>query len=292
MKPDPVLLERLSVSRFMPRQSRPSVGTGERPSNVHGVGLEFGGHRPYREGDDLRRLDPRVRARLGQDFVRVYAEDRQLPITIVLDTSQSMLEGGAEKRELAVSITQLLAFIGMAGGDLVRVVTVSAEEKRWSPRWQSLAKSEEMFAWIAEAEAEGMVPFGTELAAIADQIPPASLLLVVSDWWTNNLENVVLATAKHGHQVVALHIEAPEESDPSLIGEGLVHFVDSENNEVVDIVVDDLTIEAYRAAHAERIEWLRSQFVAVGGQYVRVVSNAASPSELFLAILRSNGVIS
>nr|WP_254082065.1 DUF58 domain-containing protein [Devosia sp. WQ 349K1] len=276
----------------MPRQSRPSVGTGERPSNVHGVGLEFGGHRPYREGDDLRRLDPRVRARLGQDFVRVYAEDRQLPITIVLDTSQSMLEGGAEKRELAVSITQLLAFIGMAGGDLVRVVTVSAEEKRWSPRWQSLAKSEEMFAWIAEAEAEGMVPFGTELAAIADQIPPASLLLVVSDWWTNNLENVVLATAKHGHQVVALHIEAPEESDPSLIGEGLVHFVDSENNEVVDIVVDDLTIEAYRAAHAERIEWLRSQFVAVGGQYVRVVSNAASPSELFLAILRSNGVIS
>lgn len=292
MKPDPVLLERLAVSRFLPHQARPSVGTGERPSNVHGVGLEFGGHRPYREGDDLRRLDPRVRARLGQDFVRVYAEDRQLPITIVLDASHSMLQGGNEKRELAVSVTQLLAFVGMAGGDQVRVAAVSGGGMRWSTRWQSLAKSDEMFAWVAEAAAEGVVELGAALASIAQQIPAASLLVVVSDWWADDLEQAVLAAAEHGHQLVALHVEAAEESDPSLLGDGLIHLVDSETDEVIDIALDDRAVEAYKAAYAERTERLRAQFAKWGGLYVRATAGACNLKDFFLTTLRSAGIVS
>lgn len=292
MKPDPVLLERLALSRFMPHRANPSVGTGERPSSVHGVGLEFGGHRPYREGDDLRRLDPRVRARLGQDFVRVYAEDRQLPVTIVLDASQSMLEGGRDKRELAVGVAQLLAFIGMAGGDQVRVVAVSGSGTRWSPRWQSLSKSDEMFAWIAGTEPAGAVQFGSELARVAQQLPPASLLVVVSDFWTDNFEKSVQAAAAHGHQFVAIHIEAAEEGDPSLVGEGLIHLVDSESDDVVDVVLDDQTIAAYKAASADRTDKLRAQIVKWGGFYIRATAGATGLRDLFLTTLRSAGVIS
>lgn len=292
MKPDPVLLERLAVSRFVPHQSRPSAGTGERPSNVHGVGLEFGGHRPYREGDDLRRLDPRVRARLGQDFVRVYAEDRQLPVTIVLDASESMLQGGAEKRELAVAVAQLLAFIGMAGGDQVRVAVVSGDDTIWSPRWQALSKADEMFAWIAEAQVGGVVRLGPELALISQQIPPASLLVVVSDWWAGNLDKAILAAAEHGHQLVAMHIEAQEEADPSLIGDGLIHLTDSEANDVVKLVLDDSTLSAYKSAYADRIEGLRSQLVRWGGYYVRATAGVTGPREIFLTTLRTAGIVS
>jgi hypothetical protein len=189
-------------------------------------------------------------------------------------------------------VTQLLAFIGMAGGDQVRAVAVSGDETRWSPRWQALSKSDEMFAWIAETEAAGTVQLGAELASIAQQIPPASLLIVVSDWWTDNLETAVLAAAEHGHQLVALHIEAPEEADPTLLGDGLIHLVDSENGEVIDVVLDDRTVDAYKAAYAERTVGLHTRFVKWGGFYVRATAGVCNLRDFFLTTLRSAGIVS
>src|SRR5690606_30686864 len=106
------------------------------------------------------------------------------------------------------------------------------------------------------------------------------------------LEKAVLASAEHGHQLVALHIEAAEESDPTLLGDGLIHLVDSETDEVIDITIDDRTVDAYKAAYAERNEGLRSQFVKWGGFYVRATAGACNLRDFFLTTLRSTGIVS
>ncbi|WP_108462975.1 DUF58 domain-containing protein [Devosia naphthalenivorans] len=291
MRPDPALLERLAGSRFLPNLAKPSIGTGERRSSSHGVGLEFSAHRPYREGDDLRRLDPRIRARLGQDYVRQYAEDRQLPITIVLDSSASMLQGEGKKLALASALTQILAFVGLAAGDVVRIAVVAAGETMWSPKWQALSRADELFAWVSDQSSSGRVHFEAELASISTKIPPGSLLIVLSDWWADDIGRAVLALAEHNHQLLALHIESPDEIDPSDFGEGLHHLVDAETDELYELVLNELTLQEYKAAYAERSEQLRSQFLRWGGQYLRVSTDADLP-DFCLRTLRASGVIS
>lgn len=291
MRPDPALLERLSGSRFLPDLAKPSVGAGERRSSSHGVGLEFSAHRPYREGDDLRRIDPRVRARLGQDYVRQYAEDRQLPVTIVLDASASMRHGDGKKFQFALAITQVFAFIGLAAGDLVRIAVITGDETVWSPKWQSLSRSEEMFAWVARQVASGRPPFDTKLAALAATVPAASLLILISDWWADDIGKAALALAEHDHQMLAIHLESPDELDPTLLGNGLLRLVDSETGALIELVLDEATINSYKSAYAARIDLLRSEFTRWGGHYLRV--NTVTPmSDFFLSTLRSLEVIS
>lgn len=290
MRPDPVLLERLSGSRFLTDLAKPSVGIGERRSSSHGVGLEFSAHRPYREGDDLRRLDPRVRARLGQNYIRQYAEDRQLPITIVLDASASMLHGGGKKFQFALALTQILAFIGLAAGDLVKIAVVTGDELIWSPKWQSLSRSEEMFTWVASQVPSGRASFATKLGTLAGSVPAASLLIMVSDWWTDDIGKASLAMAEYNHQILAIHLEAPEELDPTILGDGLLRLIDSETGDFLELVLDETTVKSYHSAYAERTEALRSKFTRWGGHYLRVNTTATIP-DVFLSTLQSLQII-
>lgn len=292
MRPDPILLEQLAGSRFLPHAAKPSLGIGERRSARDGVGLEFSAHRPYREGDDLRHLDPRIRARLGHDYVRQYSEDRQLPITIVLDASASMLQGDGKKFAVASALTQILAFIGMAAGDLVQVAVLKAQGTVWSPKWQALSRADELFAWLGEQTSwGGSLHFETDLAAISGKIAPASLLIAVSDWWADGLERAVTALTGHNHQVLALHIESSDELDPSSLGDGLLHLIDAETGEQVELVLDEVTLQSYKVAYAERCEQLRLQFVRRGGQYFRVRTDT-DLRDFCMRTLRASGTIS
>ena len=78
-------------------------------------------HRPYQFGDDLRRVDPHLFARFGEAFVRQYNVTQRLNVTLLLDASRSMASGVPSKMRMAARIAQGLAFVALAGSDLVQV---------------------------------------------------------------------------------------------------------------------------------------------------------------------------
>ena len=99
---------------------------GERRSRHKGPGLEFAGHRPYREGDDLRHIDARVYARLRAPYTREFLADRQMRVAILIDSSASMklADGSAAsggKIGFAQKLACLLSLAGLGSGDLVEI---------------------------------------------------------------------------------------------------------------------------------------------------------------------------
>lgn len=103
MIPEAALLDRLSRARLIMHHARATVGTGDRQSNQKGPGVDFASYRPFQEGDDIRKVDPRVLARLGDRYVREHYADRQLPVYVIVDFSKSMAAGRPGKLDRATS---------------------------------------------------------------------------------------------------------------------------------------------------------------------------------------------
>jgi uncharacterized protein (DUF58 family) len=98
-------------------------------STFHGTGLEFQEVRPYQPGDDVRAIDWNVTARTGEAFIKKYAEERELTVHLLIDTSASMDFGSARwtKREAAAQFAALVSFVAMRNQDRVGLGLFGAE---------------------------------------------------------------------------------------------------------------------------------------------------------------------
>lgn len=290
MRPSPLLLEQLSTSRFVMTKAAPSVGIGERRSASKGIGIEFAEHRPYRTGDDVRHLDPRVMARLGESYVRQYFVDRQLPIYVLLDGTRSMLAGSPQKYAVAMEIAQLMGFVGLAAGDRVQLGFSGEGTFRWSQPLQGPARSELLFDWFGKLHPGGRGDFGKDIARAARDMGRAALVVVVSDWWDETIMRALDRLDEQGHEVIGIQIAAPDELDPAAIGNGSMLLVDDETGDELETVLDETVMADYRNALDEFQRVLRQRLVSRGGRFF-ALSSATDVSRFFLRDLRAAGVL-
>lgn len=291
MKPLTGLLESLTTSRFLVSEAKPTVGLGERRSSTLGAGMEFASYRPYQAGDDIRHLDMHVYARLGENVIRQYTVDRQLPITIIVDASTSMTFGEPSKIDVARQLAHLLGYVGLAAGDRVQVGLFADRGLVWSPRMQGREKAEVLFAWLEDSKAEGGQTFDRAIYAAIPDLKAKGLVILISDWWTEELTRELKALQSTGQEVLAIHVMAPEEIDPELLGPGLVDMVDSESGEEIELMLDAEMLASYRAALSDWRQALRDEFATRGWRYFPV-STASSLEHFLLRELRGAGVIS
>ncbi|ADO43720.1 DUF58 domain-containing protein [Ketogulonicigenium vulgare] len=241
MRPNPALLEQLMTAKLVPSLAQPSVGTGERRSRTKGPGIEFIDHRPYQPGDDTRHLDAYVMARSGEAVIREYALMRQVPITIVLDTSASM----AEKRDVAGQIAQVFGFVGLAAGDRVQVAAPRGGALHLGPRLQGTQRAEILFDEIATAEAGPALDLTPLLRAAQSQ---RGLMIIISDWWDEGLAAQLPLAAAAGQEVLGIQLLAPIERDPTALGQGVMTLEDQESGAEIDVRLDSATLSAYTRA--------------------------------------------
>ena len=284
------LLERLFASRFLVSHAQASVGVGDRRSPFTGAGLEFAEHRAYQQGDDVRRLDVRLLARLGENYVRLYSVDRQLPITVILDASPSMRYGSPDKFGFAALVCQLLGFVGLVGGEQIRMGAAIGGRLRWSPRFSGPNRAHALFEWIDRLEPADGERFGAVLREARPALRRKGLVFLVSDWWDEDVDAVLDALAADGQEIVAIHVAAPEEIDPAALGSGSQVMVDAETGEELELVLDSSAVRRYRAAFAEWTAALKRSFTRRQGRYF-LVSTATSVQDFFLKDLRAAGII-
>jgi len=290
VRPSPLLLEQLSTSRLMMSRATPSVGIGERRSASKGIGIEFAEHRPYRTGDDVRHLDPRVMARLGESYVRQYFVDRQLPVYVLLDGSRSMLAGSPQKYAVAAQVAQLMGFIGLAAGDRVQIGFTGEAKFRWSQPLQGPARADLLFQWFDELKPGQRADFGRDIERAARDMGKAAFVVVVSDWWDERIVKALDQLESQGHEVIGIQIAAPDELDPSSVGNGSLLLVDDETGDELETVLDEAIVVNYRAALAEFQAGLRQRLVSRGGRFF-ALSSAVDIKRFFLRDLRAAGVL-
>jgi uncharacterized protein (DUF58 family) len=288
--PSPRLLQSLLRSRLLVRRAKATVGIGERRSNAKGSGMEFLDYREYQPGDDVRHLDAHLFARTGSHYVRQYAVYQQLPITIIVDGSASMNFATPTKFDFACGLAMALAFVGLAGGDAVQAAVHTGGRLLWSPLVRGTRRAQVIFDWLGAQQPAGS-GFGQALATALPRLTHRGLVILLSDWWLDDLEADLRVLASQRQEIVAVHVAAPEELDASRLGAGETRFVDAESGHEVELLIDQAVLDDYKAALADWQDRLREQIRRHLGRYL-VTRSDTSLDRLLLQDWRRLGLIS
>ncbi len=266
---------------------------GERRSTKRGTSVEFADYRSYTRGDDLRRLDWNIYARLDRPFIKLLEEEEDLAVHLLLDSSASMdwpRDGEkAHKFGFARGVIAALGYIGLIEGDTVSVTSLSGREwKRWGPH-RGRAQALGMFDFLGTIEPSGDTALNPVLKAYAMQGGRAGLCVLVSDMFSPDgyLEGLD-ALLSRGHELVLIHILSPDEIDPPMRGD--LRLIDSETEAEQDVTLD----EGVRMRYRRRLEaWLAEIAETCRGRdvrYIRAVSDS-SWERLVLYHLRRVGIL-
>ncbi|MCC6984760.1 MAG: DUF58 domain-containing protein [Bauldia sp.] len=274
----------------MPRAATASLGIGERRSRAKGAGLEFADHRAYQPGDDIRHLDLQLHARLGEHYVRQYSVFRQLPVTVALDASASMDFGEPSKYALATTLAETIAFVGLAHGDLVRAAVHAGGRLALSDPYQGARRAPVLFDWIERHPPSGSGSLAHAVRLAESKLPRGGLLVLVSDWWADDIEDDIKMLAARGHEIVLVHISAPEEIDPTRLGAGGLRLVDSEDGGEIELPVEGRVIEEYKRAFERHRDGLKGVVLGQRGRYFAVTSGE-DPARVILQDWRKAGFI-
>jgi uncharacterized protein (DUF58 family) len=285
----PELLRRLEQFQLLAQRRAKSSAKGERRSKARGQSVEFADHRNYVPGDDFRYLDWNLFGRLDRLFLKLYEEERELPVTIFLDASESMTFGTPRKFDFARQIAAAVGYVALCGFDRVsvRVFPDSNEEAaiRGALRAVRGRKSSlQFFQNIGQLQARGQAALNESLRRGALTARQAGVAIVVSDFLDpEGYEPGLTALIGRGFQVSAVQILSPEEVNPSTYGD--LRLVDSETGAIQEVTFGKFRLNSYRQTVQNYIQRLREYCQARGINFFTTTSDA-SLEKLLLKQLR------
>jgi uncharacterized protein (DUF58 family) len=269
-------LERLSLAS---RRTLRGRSKGERRSPRKGQSVEFSDYRPYGIGDDLRYVDWNIYGRLDRLHVKLFVEEEDLCLHLLVDASASMDFGQPTKLAYAARVAAAVGFVGLINLERVGVgVLRDRVSEGWPPtrgRNQFVALAE----FLVGLRAGGPTNLNQSLAAYAMRAREPGLAVIFSDLLDpQGFETGIRALLERRFEVHVVHVLAPEEVNPALSGDLRLH--DSETGEVRELTVDGEALRGYRdrlAHFLERVEgFCRSQEIG----YRRVGTD--TPVETFV----------
>jgi len=262
---------------------------GGRRSVKRGQSVEFADFRDYSLGDDLRQLDWNVYARLERLFVKLFVEEEDVTVTLLVDASASMAVGRPSKLRFAQRAAAALGYIGLASEDRVSVAVLTGRTARRQP---SLRGSGRLFRLLANLSAVDAGRGQTDLVAAARhaaaQLSGRGVLILISDLLDPGADRVIRELAATNSELIVLHVLSPEELDPQL--EGDLRLVDAETGDGIDVTVDLATIDSYKARLAAWQEAFADLAAKRRASYVPVSSDLPL-LELVSAELRRRRVL-
>jgi uncharacterized protein (DUF58 family) len=182
--------------------------------------------------------------------VKLFVEEEDVTITVLIDASGSMATGTPEKLLFAKRAAAALGYIGLASEDRV---AVSALGGRSSRRQTPLRGSGRVFRLLANLSAIQPASGATDLVAAARhaaaQLHGRGVVVLISDLLDPAAHRVIRELAATRSELIILHVLSPDELDPPI--EGDLRLVDAETGEGVDVTADLATIDAYKARLAE-----------------------------------------
>jgi len=284
-------LERLSLTA---NRVRAGAIKGERRSTRRGTSTEFADYRRYVRGDDLRRVDWNILARLDRPFIKLLEDEEDLAVHLLLDGSASMdwpRDGArdAHKFVFARRVVAGLGHIGLGGGDQVTVSVLRGDgAATWGPL-RGRAQTLKLLAWLEQQPARGAVNLDAALAAAARRSARAGIAVVISDWFApEGYEDGLRALQGRGHEVTAIQVLAPDELVPPLAGD--LKLVDVETGLPQDVTVDAAMLDLYR----QRLEAWQAALHAYctrRGIHFVAASTGTPWEQLILAELRRARVV-
>lgn len=246
----PELLRRLEQFQLLAARRAKSSAKGERRSRARGQSVEFADYRTYVPGDDFRYLDWNLYGRLERLFLKLYEEERELPVTIFLDASESMTFGTPRKFDFARQVAAAVGYVALCGFDRVSVNVFPDSDSETALRGalksvRGRRCALEFFRNLNELTAQGSAQLNEALRRGALQARQAGAAVVLSDFLDpTGYEAGLGAVVARGFQVSAVQILAPEELNPTAYGD--LRLVDSETGAKQEVSFGRYRLAAYQ----------------------------------------------
>lgn len=287
---DEVFLRKLERLSIVCRRARAGQIQGERRSPKRGQSVEFADFRPYVPGDDFRRIDWNAYARLERFFIKLFIEEEDLTVHLLVDTSRSMDWGEPSKLRYALRATGALGYIALAGLDRVTVTGFDQELGQVFRPHRGRRQALALFDFLngLRSGEEATTDLTASLRRYASSVSHVGPLLLISDMLDPGWKEALRALVARRFEVTVLHILAPDEVAPSL--EGDLRLVDAETGEPCEVTADYATLSRYRENLAFWRDELRTYCSQRSINYA--FAETSTPfEELLFAVLRRRGVL-
>ncbi|HEC63399.1 MAG TPA: DUF58 domain-containing protein [Candidatus Acetothermia bacterium] len=285
MKPEellpPATMAALAKRRLTFRQLRAGQPGGH-PSPRAGLSLEFSDHRPYQPGDDFRQIDWAVYARQRRLVTKVYTQELEAPLYLLLDTSASMDYGRPGKFPLALRLAAALAFVALRGLDRVGLQLFGSELGEGVPPGRGRGHLGRLLTLLGELVPRGETNF-LSLISWAEGNHQPGLAVVISDFLApRGIEEGLTALRRARHWVWALQVLSPQEVQPPW--RGLLRLVDVETDRARLLTLGREAVRAYQARLAQHNRRL-AQLCSSQGITYRLISSQRRPAEIVLELV-------
>jgi uncharacterized protein (DUF58 family) len=268
------LFKKIQRFHFTTKRLANDLFAGQYESAFKGRGMEFAEVREYQVGDDIRTIDWNVSARFGRPFVKVFHEERELTVILILDLSGSHLFGtkGKFKRELMAEVAGMLAFLAIRTNDKVGAILFSSGVEKYIPPkkgashvWRLI---KEIFTYEPQDLSTNIDVVLTYLNRVAKR---HTILFLISDCMDTGFEKSLRLTAKK-HDLTVIRVTDPaEEALPEV---GMIALKDPETGETALINSNSKRLrERWRAYRKEQRDYLTDLFRRAGIDHVELATN-------------------
>jgi uncharacterized protein (DUF58 family) len=260
----------------------------ERRTRKVGSGVEFADHRNYTVGDDLRYLDWAAYGRLDKLLLRLFEEEEDLHIYLLVDASASMRASG--KLDYGLQVAAALAYVGLAKLDRVSIVPFGGPARDRLPPARGKGNIFKVFRFLDALEPVGLTELPRALEAFVHLTKRRGLAVVISDFYDpGGYQEGLNLLRYHRFEPTVLQVWSADEARPRYKGD--LELVDVETGEVREVTVSEKVLTEYARVHAAWCDGLRDFCAARGMGYFR--ADVAIPfDELVLKMFRAGGFLS
>lgn len=279
----PSLLARLESLQLNSRHRLAGRFGGEHISSRYGNTVDFADFREYHPGDDFRRIDYHVMARLDQVLIKLYEADDEVTVRLLVDTSASMASQG--KLAQAKRVAAAIGFVALTAHDAVSVHTFPGTGP--APRFAGRAAAPALFSYLETLRPAGSTPFSAAAGQLLGRVGPPGITVVISDLLTPEWPALTRLRAS-GSDLVVFHLLAEEDIAPDLSGD--LELLDREDGTRLTVSVTDEVAEAYRTRVKRWREQVAAAGRAVGGTYLPILADEDIETLLF-TVWRRTGIL-
>lgn len=258
------------------------IFSGEYHTVFKGRGMEFAEVREYIHGDDIRNIDWNVTARAGTPFVKIFSEERELSVMLVVDMSRSGTFGSRHrmKDEVAIEICALLAFSAMKNNDKVGLLVFTDRVEKFIPPRKGKQHVLRVLREIVYHEPQNK---GTDMKSALDYLLRVlkrhSVVFILSDFMDEGYEKQLRVTSSK-HDTIAIRMtDRLEENLPDV---GLMSLVDAETGENVVVDTSNAKVRnSYAAMRKARNEGLERMFKKINMDYITIMTGESYVEPLY-----------
>jgi len=281
---DPTFMNRLDSLDVLSRKILQGKLHGERRSKRRGQSVEFADYRPYVAGDDLRFVDWNIYGRLERLFLKLFLEEQDLTVHIVVDSSASMSLGEPSKELFIKKLTAALGYVSLVNNNRVTISFFADEVKGQLANMRGRSYLHKMAEYLLTTECDGPSEFDNSCRQLAAGRIGSGVMIVLSDFlFKDGYDSGLRRLIGNRYDLYAIQVLSAQELSPDLSGE--LKLVDIEDADVAEITVSAALAKYYKRNVTAYCNELRSFCTRRGAVYV-LANSADSVESLVLNYLR------